>query len=362
MNISNGSDRSPFFCSLIDALGRLCILRSSGTRTTGAYADASETFVAQYIQQASRLGSHIDSATNISDPTTLVLCSHQAAIAASLTLISRGLLKSAREKLPDAIRVETESKRKDFRQRMLNLTLQLSGEASRVGKDPNEIYASLLGSVLPALAFSLIPSDDISATNMNNSRNWTSGESFIPLRSSASSVRMYRSLWLALIAHRFFSEGFTNQSSPGSHWPAVWLRAIRSIARNTPVLVVRSQSNKKSAIDTDLSTGGTSTLLPFSNNVMTEIRAQLVSLMPSTLRAGLASLPMHQVVFLRSVLALETLRSLNGSCMAPLLYLQDPTIEQEGLSGYFESIAASAFSSFATYARRLGNSPLRKIF
>jgi hypothetical protein len=360
MNISNGSDRSPFFCSLIDALGRLCILRSSGTRTTGAYADASETFVAQYIQQASRLGSHIDSATNISDPTTLVLCSHQAAIAASLTLISRGLLKSAREKLPDAIRVETESKRKDFRQRMLNLTLQLSGEASRVGKDPNEIYASLLGSVLPALAFSLIPSDDISATNMNNSRNWTSGESFIPLRSSASSVRMYRSLWLALIAHRFFSEGFTNQSSPGSHWPAVWLRAIRSIARNTPVLVVRSQSYKKSAIDTDLSTGGTSTLLPFSNNVMTEIRAQLVSLMPSTLRAGLASLPMHQVVFLRSVLALETLRSLNGSCMAPLLYLQDPTIEQEGLSGYFESIAASAFSSFATYARRLGNSPLRK--
>ena len=362
-NISNGSDRSPFFCSLIKALGRLCILRSSGTRTTGAYADASEAFVAQYIQQASRLGNLVDSDANVPDPSSLVLGGHQAAIASTLTFIGRGLLLSTRENITDGIRVDMENKRKDFRQRMLNLTLQLSGEANRVGKDPNETYASLLGAAMPALAYSLIPTEDVSTTNATNvtARTWVYVASLIPQRSSASSVRMYRSLWLSLVAHRFFSEGFTNQSSPGRQWPAGWLRAIRSIARNTPVLVIRSPSNTKLSIDTDLSTGGTSTLLPFSNNVMTEIRAQLIALMPSTSRAGLASLPMHQVVFLRSVLALETLRSSSGSCMAPLLYLQDPTIEQEGLSGYLESVAASAFAAFAAFARRLGDSPHRKI-
>jgi hypothetical protein len=364
---TSSEDRSQFFCTIISALGRLCILKSSGTRSTGAYADASEILIAHFIQQASRIGSSTD-ASNIIDPVALVLCGHQASIALSLGVISKGLLQLTRENTCKTDQIETESKRKDFRKRMLNLAIQLGAEANRVGIDPNETYSSLLGAILPALAYSLIPSYVLSDKNTvtENKKNYSPPivqphlSTFIQQRSSASSVRMYRSLWLTLIAHHFFDDGLTSQP-PGRQWPSIWLRSIRSIARHTPVLVARSLSGSKPSIDTDLSTGGANTIFPFSNNVMTEIRAQLVSLMPTTARAGLASLPMHQIVFLRSVYALETLRASSGSCMASLLYLQDQTIEQEGLSGFMESIAASAFSSFSTYAHRLGSCPQREI-
>ena len=406
--------RFTLWTTLVAALARLSILRSGGSRTSGAYAVASEALVTVYIQQASGLGAASSithtglPASSVSDQssTQIRLYLLQAAIASALTAVSRGLgsaaaaasleargassdplsRREALKRLDDEV-VIVEGKRADFRQRLLALAMQLGSEAFQKdagGGSSVANNAALLGAVLPALAHALAPTTELSgpdaAHNLSDRENhfYAAMTQGVPQRSSAASVRVYRSLWLALIALRLADSSGVSPQGGLRRWPSQWLRAVRAIAVHTPVLVVRPHQPGVGSgggatnlgatsiafaaagpvlFDADLSVAGSGTDVPVSDVAVAEMRAHLAASFPADLRTKIAGLPGHQIAFLRSALALEKLRASAGTCKAPFSYLLDPTIEQEGLGPLAECLIDVVFESFVHFAVRLGSGP-----
>lgn len=358
-SLPDPSDRTILKRALLSALARAAVLRSANS---GCYSVIAETMTMRYALaaqagEAARVILGVIAGRLASIAEGLKAAANAVRLEQRISITDTDATRGTRRRLDSEVSA-FEGKRSDFRHRMLVMVTQLGAEACKKlssqtaapskGAAPavlDQGFSVVLAAVLPALAHCLTPTvelPDIGSGSSSAVPASISSSYNVPQRSAPAGIKMYRSMWLSLVVCRL-------TDLQQRVWPASWYRAVRAIAAHTPVLVVRGAANY---FDGDLSSDSAAAS-PVPDVVVSEVRAYMSASLPEH-RDALLTLPSHQLLFLRSVYALETLRASTGVCKAPLLYLYDASIEREGLGALMASICDAAFRAFLSRAMRMG--------